>query len=90
MATRKIKAIAVIKTDPIDGSFLDLELYGNLKHLQEIALPNISYGRIWSAIKEKGYFKITGKAGENDLAWTNNVDITVMPKELNRGERKME
>jgi len=87
--TRKIKAIALVKTDPIDGTFIDVEIYGNMKHLQETDLPGVPYSRIQEQIKRTGFFKHETKAGPEDNTWTEKVNIMVIPKELQRGERNM-
>lgn len=80
--TRKIKTIALVKTDPIDGSFLDVEIYGSLTHLQQEVLPAVKYAKIWNEIKANGFSETTIPSGENE------VRVTVLIKEMKRGTRK--
>jgi hypothetical protein len=85
--TRKIKAIALVKLDPIDGTFLGLELFGNVKHLHDTALPEQSYIKMQSKLKQNGIYKISAKTGEGELQ-ANNVDYIILSKYIDRGERK--
>ena len=80
---RKIKTIALVKTDPIDGGFLDVEIYGNLNHLQQEVFPHVKYAKIWNEIKANGFYENIIRDEENE------VRVTVLVKEMNRGIRKM-
>lgn len=79
--TRKIKVAALVKIDPVDNTFLGLELFGNTKHLQENELPKHSYTKMQQGLKQAGMYRIP--ADEN-----NKVDMIIVSSYINRGERK--
>lgn len=79
----KIQTYVLLTLDAIDQAIIAVDVYGNIKVLSDEGLPEIPYNRIRRSLQEANVFVENGIKRQGI-----EVNIMVVPRELQRGERK--